>query len=67
MLTSDALAHFGGSKSALAKALDISVPSVYEWRKYPPPLRQLQLEQITGGALKAEPDVFDVKPAKAAA
>ena len=61
MLTSDALAHFGGSKAALAKALGISVPSVYEWREYPPPLRQVQLEQVTGGTLKAEPDVFDAK------
>ena len=65
MLTSDAISHFG-SKAALAKAIGISVPSVYEWREYPPPLRQLQIEQVSGGALKAEPDVFDAKPARAA-
>ena len=58
MLTSQTLAHFGDSKQALADALGIKVPSVYEWGEYPPPLRQIQLEQITGGALKAEPDVF---------
>lgn len=57
-MTSQALAHFGDSKQALADALGIKVPSVYEWGEYPPPLRQIQLEQITGGALKAEPDVF---------
>lgn len=54
--TDDAKAHFGNSTSRLARALGIEPPSVYDWGRFPPPLRQLQLEQITNGALKAEPE-----------
>lgn len=47
---------FYGSQSALALALGIAQASVAGWREYPPDKRQLQLERITGGKLKAEPE-----------
>lgn len=53
MLTTDAVAHFG-SRYAIAKLLKIEPPSVYRWGDRPPPLRQLQLEMLSGGALLAE-------------
>jgi hypothetical protein len=41
----------------LAEALGIkSQGSVAAWDEYPPPLRQLQIEALTRGQLKAEPD-----------
>lgn len=53
--TSEVIAHFRG-RANTAEALGMRVPSVYDWGEYPPPLRQLQVEQLTKGALKAEPD-----------
>ena len=58
MKTSDVKAHYG-SQYAIAKALGIKQPSVAAWGSYPPALRQLQLEAITGGKLKAELSCFD--------
>jgi DNA-binding transcriptional regulator YdaS (Cro superfamily) len=55
MRTADAIRHFG-SQYALAKALKIKQPSVAKWNKYPPDVRQLQIERITQGKLKAEPE-----------
>jgi len=49
--------HYG-SKSAVAAALDLKVPSVYEWGEFPPPLRQIQIEMLTGGRLLAEPSCY---------
>lgn len=57
MLTSEVLAHYG-SRQAVAAALGIKVPSIYDWGLHPPPLRQIQLERLTDGALKAQSDVF---------
>lgn len=55
MRTADVLAHFTTQK-AIAKALGIRQPSVAAWGEYPPGGRQLQLEKLTKGKLKAEPD-----------
>jgi transcriptional repressor of cell division inhibition gene dicB len=54
MRTSQAIEHFG-SQSALARALVMDQSSVSTWKEFPPALRQLQIEGLTGGALKAEP------------
>jgi hypothetical protein len=56
MKTSEALAHYDNNKSALARALHIDTSSIYDWKEYPPDMRQLQLERITDGELKAEPE-----------
>lgn len=64
MRTSDALEYFGGQRgalTALARALNIKPSSVCEWGETVPSLRQLQLERITGGALKADPTILPRK------
>jgi DNA-binding transcriptional regulator YdaS (Cro superfamily) len=63
MTKQEAIAHFKGARH-LADALGIETASVYQWGDRVPPLRQLQLQQITKGALKAEPGL--IKPKSAA-
>lgn len=53
MTKSEAVSHYEGSISKLAKALDVSYEAVRQWDEIPE-LRQYQLEVITGGALKAD-------------
>jgi DNA-binding transcriptional regulator YdaS (Cro superfamily) len=60
MKTQAAIQHYG-SQTALAAALGISQASVAVWGEIVPPLRQLQLERLTEGALKAAPDVFQTE------
>ncbi len=55
MTKDEAIAAFG-TQVRLAEALGMSQGSVSLWREYPPPLRQLQIEALTGGKLRAEPD-----------
>jgi len=67
--TSDCIEHFG-SNAKLAQALGIKPPSISEWGDFPPGLRQLQVERLTKGKLKAEADCFAsrrAEPAKAGA
>jgi hypothetical protein len=61
MRTADVIAHFG-SPSAVARALSIKPPSVYGWGETVPPLRQVQIETITGGKLKADPGILRAVP-----
>ena len=51
--------NFFGSLSATARALNIKQPSVSKWNDYPPANRQMQVQIISGGKLKAEPWVMD--------
>lgn len=60
MKTLDSINYFG-SAAKLAHALGIKQPSVSEWGEYPPGLRQLQIERLTDGELKAEENCFDTK------
>lgn len=55
MTKSEAIAHFQGNVSALARAAGVDQSTVYSWKEYPPPGRQLRLQKITRGKLKAEP------------
>ncbi len=55
MNTKAVIGHFGSQRKA-AEALGLAQPSVANWGEYPPPLRQLQIEALTKGELKAEPD-----------
>lgn len=55
MTTDEALIYFDKSRVKLAAALGIEPESTYDWKEYPPELRQLQLEVLTNGKLKAEP------------
>ena len=43
-----------GSQTALATALDINQAAVAQWGEYPPLLRQLQIEALSNGELRAE-------------
>ncbi len=53
MKKSDVIAHFG-SVSATAEALGITTNAVSMWTEAVPMGRQWQIENITGGALKAD-------------
>lgn len=52
MKTLDAISYFGG-KPQLAAALGIRLPSLYDWGDIVPLKRQFQIQQLTGGALRA--------------
>ncbi|MDR5867272.1 Cro/CI family transcriptional regulator [Halomonas koreensis] len=54
MKKADAIDHFG-SKAALAAALGITVQAIAQWGEDVPARRSLELEKVTGGALRAEP------------
>ena len=63
MTKNQAVKHFV-TQTALAEALDMrSQGSISSWGKYPPKLRQLQIEAATRGKLKAEKncDAFRVR------
>lgn len=65
MTSEQVFKHFKG-KARAAVALGIKVPSVYGWGRYPPKLRQLQVERITGGKLKAEANCEPFRAVEAA-
>lgn len=59
MKTSDAI-KYAGTAVKLTEMLGMkSTGSVSQWGEYPPDNRQLQIERITLGALKAEPGCMD--------
>lgn len=47
------VAHFGTQEKA-AEALGVTQGSVSAWRDGIPPLRQYQIQLVTGGVLKAD-------------
>lgn len=55
MTKNEAIKHFG-TQVLLAQALKISQGTVAGWGDSPPELRQLQLEAMTKGVLKAGPE-----------
>jgi hypothetical protein len=56
-MTKDDAIKFFGTQVKLQEALGMkSQGSVSLWGDFPPPLRQLQIEAMTHGALKAEAD-----------
>ena len=63
MKKSDVLAHFGGV-IATAKALGVTQPAVTQWTDPLPELRQLEIEALTRGELRAgvECDKYRVPP-----
>lgn len=58
MRTADVIRHFKTQKG-VAAALKMKQPSVAGWGEYPPPARQLQIQKVTRGKLKAEADCLD--------
>jgi len=59
MNKSDAIKFFS-TQAKLAEALGMTQHAVSGWKEYPPPLRQLQIEKLTKGALKAEVSILHV-------
>lgn len=57
MNRSEALNYYK-TQTALAEALGIGQSSVAEWGEDIPPLRQIQLERLTLGALRADPECW---------
>jgi DNA-binding transcriptional regulator YdaS (Cro superfamily) len=58
MTTDEAIKHFG-SGEALRKQIGVTSGAISQWGEFPPENRQLQIERITLGALKAEPGCMD--------
>ena len=56
MTYDEALAHFG-TQVKLAEALRIAQPTVSQWARAVPARYQFQLEIITNGTLRADPDL----------
>jgi hypothetical protein len=56
MTKTEVLAFFDNSPTAVARFLGISQPSVTNWPEELPILRQLELERLTGGKLRAGPE-----------
>ena len=61
MTKQEAIAYFG-SQGKLARALGISQPPIVRWKKVPA-YRQYQLEQITSGKLRMDPELVQRDPA----
>ena len=59
MKTEQVINFFGGTQTATAKALGINQSSISEWGEFPPDARQLLVERISKGALKAEPGCLE--------
>ena len=57
MTSNQVFKHFG-SKAKAADAIGIQRQSINDWGKYPPCLRQLQIEKMTNGELKADKSCF---------
>jgi transcriptional repressor of cell division inhibition gene dicB len=53
MTKDQAVKHYG-TQGKLASALGMKQSSISLWGVYPPPIRQLQIEALTAGALRAE-------------
>lgn len=64
-MTKEQAIKYFGSQVALAEALGIGQSSVSEWETYPPEIRQIQLQTITRGKLRAEPECFIPQGARA--
>ena len=64
MKKQQAVEHFG-NQTKLAHALGITPSAVSLWKDIVPLFRQLQLERLTGGALKASPDAWQHKTEQA--
>lgn len=58
MRTLDAINH-AKNATGLAELLGVTASAISQWGEFPPDARQLQLERLTVGALKAEPGCLD--------
>jgi hypothetical protein len=59
MKTNEVIAHFG-SVNAVAKELCMYHSAVSQWGVFPPYLRQCEIELVTSGKLKREPNTKQI-------
>jgi hypothetical protein len=52
----DLIQYFGGAAKA-GKALGVCRQGVYKWQDGIPELRQYQIQTVTGGALRIDPEI----------
>jgi DNA-binding transcriptional regulator YdaS (Cro superfamily) len=57
MTYAEALQFFGGTQAKLAAALGVKQPTVSCWDGSIPPMYQYQIEVISDGALRADPEL----------
>ena len=55
-MTKDEAIKWAGTQVKLGAALGVSQGTVAGWGENPPALRQLQIEALSAGVLRAEPD-----------
>lgn len=55
-MTKDEAIKWAGTQVKLGAALGVSQGTVAGWGDFPPPLRQFQIEALSRGALRAEPE-----------
>jgi hypothetical protein len=62
-VTIDEVLDYYKSRVALARAVRVQTQAIHNWvtAGKVPPLRQVQIEQLTAGALKADADVYEQK------
>lgn len=58
MTYEQALRHFGGTQVALAAALGITQPTVSGWKKRIPAPYQFQIEVLSRGQLRVDPELL---------
>lgn len=58
MRTLDAI-NYAKNATGLAELLGVTASAISQWGEFPPDTRQLQLERLTVGGLKAEPGCLD--------
>lgn len=59
MFTKDAL-HFFGSKTKLATAAGVRLPSIYKWGELVPEARARRLQIASDGKLEYDPKIYDL-------
>ena len=65
MTYTEALTHFGGRQVDLARVLRVNQSTVSQWKGHVPPHYQFQLQVLSGGALKVDPELIpeELRPA----
>jgi len=64
MKKSDVIAHFGGTESAAAAALDVTKQAVNSWGEYVPEGIAYKIQVLTKGKLIVDPKIYERIKAK---
>ncbi len=58
MTYDQAIAYFGGTQAKLAQALGLAQPTISCWGRVVPAPYQYQIQVLTDGALKVDPELL---------